>query len=60
MTDGLNALLGIVPTIIVAGLVLKTFDLLTDAKKEQRRLRKKGVRTKLVKERGRYKLRKIV
>jgi hypothetical protein len=60
MTDGLNALLGIVPTIIVAGLVLKTFDLLTDAKKEQRKLRKKGVRTKLVKERGKYKLRKIV
>jgi hypothetical protein len=60
MTDGLNALLGIVPTVIVAGVVLKTFDLLTDAKREQKRLKKKGVRTKLVKERGKYKLRKIV
>jgi hypothetical protein len=60
MTDGLDALMGIVPTIIVGGLVIKTFDMLFDAKKEQRRLRKKGVRTKLVKERGKYKLKKVI
>ena len=60
MTDGLNTLLGIVPTVIVAGVVLKTFDLLTDAKEHQKKLRKKGINTKIIKERGKYKLRKVI
>jgi hypothetical protein len=60
MTDGLDAMLGLIPTVLVAGIVIKTFDLLIDAKKEQKRLRKEGIKTKVVKEKGKYKLRKIV
>jgi hypothetical protein len=60
MSDGLDAMLGIVPTVVVAGLVIKTFDYLADAKAHQRRLRKKGIKTKLVKERGKYKLKKVL
>jgi hypothetical protein len=53
-------MLGLIPTVLVAGIVIKTFDLLIDAKKEQKRLRKEGIKTKVVKEKGKYKLRKIV
>jgi hypothetical protein len=60
MSDGLDAMLGIIPTVVVAGITIKAFDYLTDAKRHQQRLRKKGIKTKLVKERGKYKLKKVI
>lgn len=56
----LDSLLGLATFTIGAGILLKTFDLLTDAKKEQKRMKKKGVKTKIIKNRGKYQLKKVI
>jgi len=60
MTDGANGLLGLIPAVVGVGIVLWTFDTLLSAKEKQKELKKKGKHTKIVKERGKYKLKEVV
>jgi hypothetical protein len=60
MPEGQNALLGLIPTIIGAGLVIWVFDSMLGAKAEQERLKRQGINTKIVKSQGKYKLKKVI
>jgi hypothetical protein len=59
MSNG-NALLGLIPTVVALGILAYTFDTFLGAKEKQKELKKKGVKTKIVKARGKYKLKEVV
>lgn len=59
MSNG-NALLGLIPTVVTLGILKFTFDTFLGAKEKQKELKKKGIKTKIVKSRGKYKLKEVV
>jgi hypothetical protein len=59
MSDG-NALLGLIPTVVALGILAYTFDTFLGAKEKQKELKSKGVKTKIVKAKGKYKLKEVV
>ena len=60
MSNGANGLLGLIPAVVGAGILLWTFDTMLGAKEKQKELKEQGKKTKIVEERGKYKLKEVV